>query len=405
LNFAGSFRITCRAQVVYRNTSSNGEKDGVVKCGLAILDMAMDDQLKLLSLLHQTENRNSYIDAAVDMDALWNFFFETGFIYPEKYAFFQSNKGEIKRTFEKLYNHNLSIARHFTYQNKGSILGHMAMVRFYKNTWMIHHHAASKSESMRAGLEVVKQISSYVNDLSHLHSAHLNYVFLYFRAENKFPNRFFGGFARALNDQQVCSLDNFAYFHFRETVRNNSLFLDPWAVTEIRPQDFAELNGFYNHVSGGLMTEAFDLHSAPALPDELSQEYQLLGFKKERCLYSLLEADELKAIIIVVVSDIGLNMANLTNCTTVIILDDTTPRCFIDSALAFVIEEYQQQEMSVLMYPVSYAEKHSLPIEKSYLLCILKMQYIDLFMKYSDNLFHPFKNSPGPEMAGGAKEA
>lgn len=67
LSFAHSFRITCRAQVVYRNTSSNGEKDGVVKCGLAILDMAMDDQMKLLSLLHQTDHRNSYVNTSVDL--------------------------------------------------------------------------------------------------------------------------------------------------------------------------------------------------------------------------------------------------------------------------------------------------------------------------------------------------
>ncbi|MDA8414885.1 MAG: hypothetical protein M0023_13990, partial [Desulfobacteraceae bacterium] len=78
LSFAHSFRITCRAQVVYRNTSVNGEKEGVVRCGLAILDMSMDDQMKLLSLLHQTENRNSYFNTSVDMDALWIFFFETG---------------------------------------------------------------------------------------------------------------------------------------------------------------------------------------------------------------------------------------------------------------------------------------------------------------------------------------
>ena len=404
LQFSQRFHITCQAQVVYR-ISSSGEDEDAVTCGLTILSMDMNDHVSLMSLLQQTENRDSYIDTAVDMDSLWSFFFETGFIYPSKYVFFQSNKIEIKRTYERLYNHNPSIARHFTYQKKGNILGHMAMVRFYKNTWLIHHHAASKSESMKAGLVVVKQISSYVNDLSHVHSAHLNYVFLYFRPENKFPNRFFGGFARDLNDQQICSLDTFAYFHFRKTVRNNSSIPDPWALTEIRPEDYAELKSYYGFTSGGLMTEAFDLHSGTAVPDELSQEYQRLGFKKKRSLYSLLESDELKAIIIADVTDIGFNMANLTNCTTVIILDETTPRSFIDSALACVSEEYGQQEMPVLMYPVSYSEKHSLPVEKSYMLCILKMQYIDLFMKYSDDLFHPLKNNSDSEMANTAREA
>jgi hypothetical protein len=404
LQFSHKLQMKCQAQVIHR-TCGTAEGEDVVLYGLAILNMDMNDHVSLLSLLQQTENRDSYIDAAVDMDALWNFFFETGFIYPSKYAFIHVNKGEIKKTYERLYTSNPSIARHFTYQKKGKILGHMAMVRFYENAWMIHHHASSKSESMKAGLMVVKQISSYVNDLSHLHSAHLNYVFLYFRQENKFPNRFFGGFARALSDQQICSLDTFTYFHYRKTIRSNTSIQGTWALTEIRPEDYAELKSFYRFTSGGLMTEAFELHSAKALPDALAHEYQSLGFKKDKRLYSLLEADELKAIFIADFTDIGLNMANLTNCTTVIILDEMTPRFFVESSLACISEEYEHQEMPVLMYPATYAEKNSLPIEKSYILCILDMQYIDLFLKYSDDLFYPIKNSPDFKKTGGTREA
>jgi hypothetical protein len=78
------------------------------------------------------------------MDALWNFFFDTGFIYPEKYAFFQANKEAIKKTYERLYSQSPHVARHFICQEKGAILGHMAMVRFYENSWLIHHHAATR---------------------------------------------------------------------------------------------------------------------------------------------------------------------------------------------------------------------------------------------------------------------
>ncbi len=143
LSFAQNFRIKCRAQVVYRNTNSDGEKDCIVKCGLAILDMTMEDHVLLLSLLQRAGNKNSHVCTNVDMDALWNFFFETGFIYPEKYVFFQTNKTEVKRVYELLYNHNPSVARHFIHLEKGTILGHMSMVRMYENSWLIHHHAAS----------------------------------------------------------------------------------------------------------------------------------------------------------------------------------------------------------------------------------------------------------------------
>jgi len=404
LQFSQSCHMKCQAQVVHR-TCGTGAGEDVVLCGLAILNMDMNDHVSLMSLLQQTENRDSYIDAAVDMDALWNFFFESGFIYPSKYAFIHVNKGEIKRTYERLYTNNPSIARHFIYQKKGNILGHMAMLRFYENSWLIHHHAASKTESRKAGLVVLKQISSYLNDLYHLHSAHLNFVFYYFRPENKFPNRIFGGFAKHLNDPQGCSLDTFAYFHYRKKVRSKSSLPDTWALTEIRPEDYAELKSFYSFTSGGLLMEAFDLHSATAVPDLLAQEYQRLGFKKEKRLYSLLEDRELKAIIIADVTDVGFNMANLTNCTTVIILDEMTPRFFIESALACVSEGYENQEMPVLIYPVAYVEKNALPIDKFYTLCIMNLQYTDLFLKFCDELFHPLKNSPESEMTGGAREA
>jgi hypothetical protein len=161
-------------------------------------------------------------------------------------------------------------------------------------------------------------------------------------------------------------------------------------LTEIRLEDHAELKRFYGFTSGGLMMEAFDLHSAPAVPDVLAQEYQQQGFKKKKTIYSLLEEGELKAIIIVDVTDIGLNM---------------TPRFSVETTLAYVSKEYEHQEMPVLMYPLAYAEKHSLPMEKSYVLCIMNLYYIDLFLKYCDNIFHPFKNSPESNIADGAMEA
>jgi hypothetical protein len=393
LNFAGSFRITCRAQVVYRNTSSNGEKDGVVKCGLAILDMDMVDQIKLLSLLHQTDNRNSYINTSVDMDTLWSFFFETGFIYPEKYAFFQTNKSEVKRLYEQLYNHNPGIARHFIHQEQGAILGHMSMVRCYDNSWLIHHHAASKIESMKAGIMVLKQISCYANDLHHLQSAHLNYVFCYYRPDNKFPNRIFGGFSRELDDPGGCSLDKFAYFHYRQKKFNQGPLYEPWTLTEVRSEDFAELKRFYRHVSGGLMIDAFDLQSGIIPQDGLAKEYQRLGFKKEKRLYSLLEEGQLKALILANITDIGLNMANLTNCATVIVIDDSIPRYYIESALSQVAGEYEHQEMPVLIYPVSYAEKESLPCEKNYTLWIMNLEYLDQYFKFCDSFFSSIKKT------------
>ena len=42
----------------------------------------------------------------------------------------------------------------------------------------------------------------------------MDYMMFYFRPENSFPDHFFGGFARHLNNPQACSLDLFSYLSY-----------------------------------------------------------------------------------------------------------------------------------------------------------------------------------------------
>ncbi|MDO9263438.1 MAG: PilZ domain-containing protein, partial [Desulfosalsimonadaceae bacterium] len=299
LNFAGSFNFHCKAQVVYRkNIETDGQKT-VIKCGIAFLDMNPEDHMRLLSLLHQTVNRNFYICNEVDMDALWAFFFASGFIYPRKYAFIHEDKQKIKSTYERLYTKNSNIARHFTWQKKGEILGHLSMLRFYQNTWLIQHLAAIASkEQLRVGIEILNQIGSYAYDCHRLYSSHMDYLICYFRPENHFPNHFFGGVARNIKNPKACSIDTFAYYHHRKSAITPACLSDGWTLKTPSYQDLAMFESFYEHQSGGLMLEALDL-----IPDEemaqrhdLSSEYSKIELKRERRLYALKHDNVLKAV-------------------------------------------------------------------------------------------------------------
>jgi len=218
LSFTNSLRLKCKAQVVHRQDINLEKKDSQVKCGLALLDMDIEKHVQYIALLQQAENRHTYVCNKVDMDDLWDFFFETGFIYPHKYEFIQKNKQLIKETYEKLYTQNPNIARHFIYQENGRILGHMAMVRFYDNAWLIHHHAARNSDYNKAGLMVLNQIGNFNTNSHRLYSTHMDFVMCYYRPENKFPNRVFGGACRNIKNVKICSEDIFAYFHYNSTV-------------------------------------------------------------------------------------------------------------------------------------------------------------------------------------------
>ena len=387
IEITNNFNICCKAQVVHRNIYKTDEDKTFSKCGVAILDMDIQDQVRLSSLLHQVTNRKSYVCNIVDLDALWKFFFEVGFVYPEKYAFIHANKEKFKETYRKLYIQSPTIARHFIYQDKGIIQGHMSMVRFYENTWLIHHHAASRAGYSRAGLVVLDQVGRYVNEFHSLDSTHMNFVICYFRPHNKFPNRVFGGFARDLNNPKGSSLDSFAYFHFPRAFEKQNL-QESWTITKTRPEDLIELQGFYEYKSGGLMLHALDLEPGMIDCDELNKEYQRFGFKREKHLFSLKKNDTIKAVIMVTLSDLGLNLSNLTNCIHVIVLDpDDLTSDILCLSLSQLSHYFEKKEIPILLYPMSYADGQSISYEKTYTLWVLNMQNTDDYFKYMTSLF------------------
>lgn len=378
LVFANSFKINCKAQVVYRKINDNDKEDRSVKCGLAFLDIDAEDHMRMLALMHQAADSNSYVCNKVDPDALWNFFFKTGFIYPKKYAFIEANKEKIKKTYEKLYTLDQNIARHFIFQDKGRILGHMATLRFYENSWLIHQHASDISESKMAGLVVLNQIGRFVNDSCNLYSIHMNFIFCYFRPDNKFPNRVFGGTARKIGDPKRCSLDIFAYFHFCRSANDESDMPKPWELTKTGPEDLMDLEIFYEHESGGLMLNVLELAPGMADCNELSKEYSRLGLKREKHLFSLKMDGGLKAVILADISDIGLNLSDLTNSVKIIVVDqEGLSRDIFNLMLSELSKKLLQEKITVLLYPLSYAENQSIQYDKVYNLWTLNTQFSD----------------------------
>jgi len=387
LNFADKSTIKCKAQVLYRQISCGDQRGTRVKCGIAVLDMLLEDNMKLLSILHQEKESNSYLCNRVDIDALWDFFFDTGFIYPGKYEFIQKNRRKIKETYEKLYNQNQNIARHFIYQDRDRILGHMAMLRFYRNTWLMHHHAARKSTLNKAGLIVLNQLLDFAYNCHRLYSIHMSFLMGYFKPENKFPNRIFGGAARNIKDPKKCSVDDFAYFHYKNSSDIKHSLPDQWELVETQREDLAELEIFYENESGGLMISALDLEPEMDNLDELVKEYQKLGLKRERFIFSLKKNNNLKAILMVNISEIGLNLSDLTSCIKVIILDSNDlSRDILHKTLLPLTEIMKRKEISVLLYPVGYVQKESISYEKIYTMCIIKLQDTDSYFKYVDRL-------------------
>jgi hypothetical protein len=386
LGFAGGLKLKCRAQVVYRKLFGKNTNNNLVKCGIAITDITPLDHMKLLSILSQAENKNSYIDNKIDIDASWNFFFKTGLIKPEEYTVIKAEKEKIKKTYKKLYDCNPDLARHFIYQTNDTIKGHMAMLRFYENSWLIHHEAAG-SPIIEARLGVLNRIARFIYDSYRFSSIHMNFVINYFDKGNKFSDLVFKGAASKINDPKGCSLDSFAYFRYREAVHDTQRLSEPWRLTKTLPQDLMELKNSYRIESKGLMIEALDLSPHMNQNRGLSEEYQKLGLKRGKYLLSLKKVDMLKAVILVNVSDAGLTLSNMTNCIKVFILDqEYLPQEILNSAISKILTKIGRSEIPVLLFPHEYANQQAITVEKQYYLWILNTQYSDQFFSHIKQL-------------------
>jgi len=383
LGFAGFLRVKCSAQVIYCKPCEGNE----VRCGLAILDMDIQAYSSLTHILTSAMDPHAYVSTEVDMDALWEFFFETGFLYPKKYRLIQTQRAQFKETYKKLYQDNPGIARHFTYQRNGRIFGHISMVRAYERAWMIHHHAAKVMENKRTGFMVLKQIMHYLNDMHRLPSASMDYTICYFRPENKFPDRVFGGFARELNNPRGCSLDLFAYLPYTRLSLGNKL-PDGWTLSASSERDLWEFEHFYMSHSGGLLLDAMALKDATAGQTSLEKTYREMGLTRSWQTYSLKSNGKVHALLVANHSDLGFNLSELLNGIKVLVSNSKAlPWSVLSTAISQLTGDFQMERVPVLFYPMSYVEENDIPYEKNYQMWVLNVQHGNEYLEYMQRRF------------------
>jgi hypothetical protein len=384
INFAGALELRCPAQVIYRLEGGNG--DGV-QCGLAILDMDIQSYNRLTDVLINALDPHAHISSEVNMESLWEFFFKSGFIYPTKYRLIKAQRDTFKETYRKLYEENPDIARHFTYQHNGKVYGHISMVRAYERAWMIHHHAARVMENKRPGFMVLKQVMHYLNDMHRLPSAKIDYVFSYFRPENRFPDRVFGGFARELDEPQGCSLDLFSYLPYPTAFVGNGL-PKGWSLKVCSEKDLYAVRKFYDKRSGGLLMDILRFGDPGPQNESIETLYHQMGFLRKFKTFSLEYHGRLSAVLILNQSELGFNLSELLNCIKIVVTDpDDLPWDILSKAVGQLVPFYDMEKVPILIYPLEYVESRAIPYEKQYQLWILNVRYGNEYMKYMQRKF------------------
>lgn len=378
INFAGASKITCRAQILYRRE----EKKNMIRYGFVILDMDVSNYNRLCHIVIGTIDPGTHIATEVDSDKLWEFLFESGFIYPGKYDFLQANREPMKETYRRLYRDNPDIIGQLTYQRNGRIYGHASMVRSYRRTWMVHHLAASKLDNKGTGLKVLRQIMHYFNGLYRMPSLGMDYLMFYFRPENRFPDHFFGGFARYFKNPRACSLDLFSYLNYRKP--ETGLPLPPgWSIESCSETDIEAIQRSYRNSSNGLLLDVLRLGEDEKDGESLSEMYARHGFFRSCTSFSLKDKGILKALLVVNRSDVGLSLSDFLNGIKILVADrEGLPWETLSAAVAELADGYELDKIPLLIYPSSYAEGKRIAADKRYNLWILDAHYSREFSEY-----------------------
>jgi hypothetical protein len=371
INYADTLKIQCKVQVLYRRE----EKKGNIRYGFVIRDMDVVNYNRLGHIIMNIIDPNTHIADEVDVDQLWEFLFESGFIYPKKYDLVQAHRQSMKETYRRLYRDNPEFIAQLTYQRNGRIYGHISMIHSYERTWMIHHLAASSLNNKRTGLQVLKQALRYIDGFYRLPAVGMDYMMFYFRPENIFPDHFFGGFARHLNNPRACSLDLFSYLNYPTSGVRQPLPAG-WSLEPFISSDFGEVDRFYRNVSGGLFLEILRLDKSQEDTESLSQLYARHGFKRSYQSFSLKHNGMLKAVLIVNQSDSGLSLSDFLNGIKIIVNDaDGLPWEALSSAISQLVGSYTIDKIPILVYPSSYLESKEVSSKKQYNLLIMDVNY------------------------------
>ena len=383
VTFADTSEMKCAVKVVYRSE----EREHGFRCGLSILDMKLNAYSRLSHIITHAIDPHTYTSSYVETDDLWEFFFESGFIYPRKYHLIQSHREDIKKTYQKLYKETPEIARHFTYEKNRRIRGHISMVRAYERSWIIQHHAAGSVGSKLAGLIVLKQTMHFLHDMYRMPSAKIDYVMVYFQPNNKFPNRIFGDFTRALNKPKGCSMDLFSYLPYPALSLGTRL-PEGWLLKESSNMDLWELNRFYDHCSGGLLLDALGLSQGISRGESLEEVYSRLGFLRKWSTYSLAYDRDLRAILFVNQSELGLNLSEFLNGIKILVVNpESLPWDILSIAIGQLASLYPMDKIPVLIYPLEYVDSKKIPYEKKYQLWIYDGSIFSEFMEYVEKKF------------------
>ncbi len=263
---------------------------------------------------------------------LWQFFRDSGFVYPEKEAVLAPLMPKVREVYGALNARPHSISRSVAIRKDDQLVGYCAGLQAYHGTWMFHHLAALPGNASGAVLSmgVVEQL---------MQSVEYNYFRMWFFADASFPRRLFGGFARKVAEANESSLRYFAHFHVPVDRRfgGESTNLE---VSEATDDELFVVERYFIGHEQPITIHSEDLTARGLRLDAVHQMYRQEGLERRRHVIAARLQGVMVGFALAEASSPGLNLSEALSSFQLFLLPsneairEDVHRALLDAALA-----------------------------------------------------------------------
>jgi len=366
------------------------EKAGFVqRIGVRLLDVT-SEVLKELTNFIQKENSEFLTDASYeDFHRLWEFYFETSFIYGSKRKQIQPFSDKVFDTDRKLMKSNSPLIKKILYKQDNEIKGHLTTIKIFDHTLIIQHLNASKATGASAGQSVIRAMTTYFLDNYANQQTSNRYVCAYYRPDNKYPDLVFGKTAGLVNDPTICWTRDYEFcLPTNEATRvpDNVICLE---ASEVDLNDLEILLIEQNELSL-MRVEGLTRETMQNL--QISKDYETIGLYRYRKVFVARDPGSSAAgFAVCTFASPGVNLSELTNSVKFFYQspDDAANQDLADALGRIVLDSYRDTDMPncVLLLSKGQPVPAGFTKAKTYVWWVLDLKYVHKFREATEHIF------------------
>ncbi|MEJ2508238.1 MAG: hypothetical protein P8009_01955 [Gammaproteobacteria bacterium] len=375
-----------------------GDNEQTYRVSMAFMD-ATPPLIKEVSGFVQQSVSEMLTDAnSEDEERLWEFYFETSFIYEAKRRHMQPTAEAVRDTFSRLLSSNTPLLKKILYKEDGVIKGHVTAVKVFDHALLVQHLNALKAAGGSAAMSVIRGMTSFFFDQrANLQSSN-RYVCAYYRPNNLYPSLVFGETANLIDDPAKCWTQDYQFCVVSDGAPKGQRDANV-VCREGTDEDKERLETLLIE-SGALDLIRVEGLSRDIITDQvISEEFEQIGLYRYR---RLLVAEDSRtgetAYAVCSFASPGLNFSELTNSVR-FFYSGETDRAGVRQALAdalspLILEAYGD---TPIHEPVLLtAEGQPVPAgfvgEKVYTLWVLDLMHVKKFRDATEHIFSHLKN-------------